>query len=131
MVVTEHEYFNGTTTNKNTLELEDFNYLSNEFTIKKDSLGFVLTSIKDENLSISINKFGIKYDRDISARRMMLATERIDIPKNILYDLGTDVNYFKQYLPTTSDSLGNLINEFKFNGIGNTKINDVINFIKN
>lgn len=118
----------------NTLELSDFDYLSDEFSAVADSLGFELTSKKDSMLSISIGQYGIKYDRDISARRMFIAVERVDINARVLesyaYRHNNDKDSYKQYLPMTSDLLSELVEEFKFSGLGNVSLDEVINFIK-
>jgi len=95
MKLSHHKYFNGTTDNRYDLTFEDFNYLSTEFKISTSLNGFDLQSIKDPKLSIHISQFGIKYDRDISERKMMIATERVDVYIKILYSIGKQPHNFK------------------------------------
>lgn len=134
MKKTEHRYFNGTTCDRYELELIDFNYLSNEFIATQDNLGFHLQSKSNPKLSISLNSYisEIKYDNDISSRRMMIAVERVCVRVFPLgYCLGGDPNWIKKYIPTTTEQLNKLIDEFKYRPMGSVKEEDIINFLSN
>lgn len=130
MKTSTHTYFNSDTTNRFTLELSDFDYLKDEFTIKEGSLGFDLTSKKNPKLSIHIGSYDIKYDRDISDLGMFLAKERISVAQHhVLSSVGEKPHDYKSLLPRTSDELEQLIHEFKYYGLGNVKIEDVTKFL--
>lgn len=129
MKTSEHTYFNRSTDTKFELEASDFGYLSKEFTAKDGSIGIDLVSIKNPLLSIHIGKFGIKYDNDISARGGFVAVERVDINKNLLYHIGETVHNFQAYIPNTSDQLSELVDEFKYKGLGNVMPEHILEYL--
>ena len=134
MKISEHKYFNGTIVSKYELELCDFDYLANEFIATQDKLGFHLQSKSNPKLSISLNSYinEIKYDNDISSRGMMIAVERVCVKVFPLgYCLGGDPNWIKKYIPTTTEQLNKLIEEFKYQPNGSVKEEDIINFLSN
>ena len=118
------------TKNDYSLELCDFDYLKDEFTITKDALGFKLESKFDDKLCIKINSNSIFYDRDISTRRMMIATERVDVYCRILTSIGNDPHEYKKYLPTTTIQLIGLIDEYKYSSMGEIKDYDISYYLK-
>jgi hypothetical protein len=130
MKTEKHTFFNGTVETKFTLELSDFDYLKDEFSIVQGSIGFDLTSIKDDKLSIHIGSYEIKYDRDVSSRGLMIATERVYGNIRLFESIGNDPHDIKSYLPKTSDELAKLVDEFKYRGLGNTKIEEIKNFLQ-
>ena len=130
MKTSQHKYFNGTVETKFELSVEDFDYLAKEFKISKSLNGFDLESIANPKLSIHINSYSIKYDRDISERRMMIATERVDISNSILYSIGNEPHNFKQFIPTTTNQLAELVDEFKYRPMGDVTKEEIINFLK-
>ena len=112
MEITEHKTFTGESYKKYVLDITDLNYLKHEFNIQKTLNGFYLESKYNSKLSISINKFGILYDKDISARDLMIARERVEIKVNILNS--NNINEYKKYLPVTSKQLEKIIDTFKY-----------------
>jgi hypothetical protein len=132
MKTSEHRYFNGTTCTKYELEPKDFDYIANEFIATQDSLGISLQSISNPKLSILLRDFGIMYDNDISERRMMIATERVSVRIfPLLYSLGNDPNWFKKYIPTTTEQLYELISEYRYKPMDSVKEEDIVNFLSN
>lgn len=134
MKVSEHTYFNGTTCNKYELELKDFDYLSNEFIATQDSIGFTLRSISNPKLCIHLGSYvsEIKYDNDVSSRGMMIATERVCVSIfPLVYHLGNNPNWFKKYIPTTTEQLKALIEEFKYQPMKSVDEENVVNFLSN
>ena len=125
----EYKYF-GSVGTKYLLELSDFDYLKKEFIITKDNLGFDLVSKKDKKLSISIGQYETKFDRDISHLKLMIARERVYLPIRLLESVGNEPHEFKNALPTTSDELFELIQEFKHKPLGVTKPEEILNFLK-
>lgn len=111
------------------LEESDFDYLKDEFVAVKDSLGFTLTSIKKPKLSIHIGAYDIKYDNDIAERRMMIAVERVTLPISLLVSYHCQSLEYLSLIPKTTENLYKLINEFKYNGIGNVKKEEIIDFL--
>jgi len=111
------------------LEPSDFNYLTDEFRVIKDSLGISLTSRTNKKLSIHIGDYGIKYDNDISERRMMIATERVEIRETLLISYHKESYEYMYLIPKTTLILINLINEFKYRGFGNVKKEEIIDFL--
>lgn len=133
MKTSEHRYFNGTTEDKYELELCDFDYLSNEFIATQDSIGFTLRSISKPKLCIHLGLYvsEIKYDNDISARRMMIATERVCVRVfPLCYHIGSDPNWFKKYIPTTTEQLYKLICEYRYEPMGSVTEENIINFLQ-
>lgn len=111
------------------LEAKDFDYLE-EFTAVDGSLGIDLTSKSNPLLSIHIGRYGVKYDNDVSARGNFIAVERVDVyDLRLLDSLGNEPHDYKSYIPTTTESLYELIQEFKFIGLGNTKAEDIKRFL--
>lgn len=111
-----------------TLEAIDFDYLKDEFTATDTSLGIDLVSISNPLLSIHIGQYSVKYDNDISARRMFIALERVDITIYLLTNTGS-TDWFKPFIPNTTEQLKELIEEFKFKGLGNVKDADIKEFL--
>jgi len=134
MKTSEHRFFNGTTCTKYELEPCDFDYLSNEFIATQDSIGISLQSISNPKLSIHLVSYvsEIKYDNDISSRRMMIATERVCVRIfPLVYSLGDDPNWFKKYIPTTTEQLTYLIEEFKYRSLGSVTEEEIVKFLSN
>lgn len=129
MKITPYEMFSSTET-KFELDINDFNYLSKEFKVIKSLNGFDLESIKNPKLSIHISDYCIKYDRDISERKMMIATERVDVMIGILSSVGKTPHSFKQYIPKTTHELETLIDEFKYCKLGETIDKNILNFLQ-
>ena len=131
MKKSEHIYFNGTTNDKYELEACDFDYVSNEFITTQDSLGISLQSISNPKLSIHLGKYDIKYDNDISARRMFIATERVCVKMyGVCYHIGSDPNWFKKYIPTTTEQLYKLICEYRYEPMDSVTEENIINFLQ-
>jgi hypothetical protein len=131
MKTSEHRYMNGTTDTKYELEACDFDYVSNEFIATQDNLGISLQSISNPKLSLHLRSYGIMYDNDISARRMMIATERVSVRVfPLLYFLGDDPNWFKKYIPTTTEQLYKLICEYRYEPMDSVKEENIINFLQ-
>lgn len=134
MKTSEHRFMNGTTEPKYELELCDFDYLATEYIATQDNLGFKLQSKSNPKLSISLNSYvsEIKYDNDISSRGMMIAVDRVCVRVfPLLYCLGGDPNWIKKYIPTTTEQLNKLIEEFKYRPMGSVKEEDIITFLSN
>ena len=122
--------FQGEHTIEYTLEPKDFDYLSNEFNVFEDSLGINLISKKNPKLAILLRKHGIFYDRDVSSRGTMIATERIDIRViSILSRIGVQ-NWYQKYIPNTTDQLEKLIDEFKFKPFGTIKEENIVEYLQ-
>ena len=122
--------FHGEEVTEYTLEPKDFDYIANEFNAVKDSLGINLISKKDPKLSILLRKYGIFYDRDISSRKMMIATERVDVRVISLLSRVDAENWYQKYIPNTTEQLAELIEEFKYKSIGTVSEDDVVNFLQ-
>lgn len=118
--------FNGAESTKYILEPSDFDYLNNEFKVYKDNLGINLVSIEDERLSIHIGKYEIKFDRDASGRRMSIATERVITRLLLLESVGEKPHEYKSFIPTTSNQLEKVIDEFKYKSMGEAKPYDLL-----
>jgi hypothetical protein len=131
MLVKNLRTFQGKEVTEYTLEPKDFDYIANEFNAVKDSLGINLISKKDPKLSISLGKFGVFYDRDISSRRMMIATERVDVRVISILSRVDDENWYLKYIPNTTEQLVELIDEFKYNSIGTVTEDDIVTFLQN
>lgn len=129
MKTSTHEYFNGGITKRFDLVMGDFDFLSNDFRIADSSDGFDLTSVIDDKLSIHINSYSIKYDRDVSARKMPIATERVEIKTRILYSIGEHPHDIEHLFPKTTKELAALIDEFMYKPMGSVDAEDVINFL--
>jgi hypothetical protein len=122
--------FHGKEVIEYTLEPKDFDYIANEFNAVKDSLGINLISKKDPKLSILLRKYGIYYDRDISGRRMMIATERVDVRVMSLLSKIDAENWYQKYIPNTTEQLAELVDEFKYKPMGTVSEDDVVNFLQ-
>ena len=124
-------YFNGTHGLEYELEISDFYFLKDSFKVAKSLNGFDLVSIEDEKFCIHIGTYGIKYDRDISHLKMMIATQRVEINSRILSSCGEQPHDFKKYLPKTKSELSALIDEFKYKPFMTTTEDEVLNFLDN
>jgi hypothetical protein len=122
--------FQGKHSTEYTLEAKDFDYLANEFNVVEDSLGINLISKKDSKLSILLRKLGIFYDRDVSGRRVMIATERVDLRVISLLSRVDAENWYQKYIPNTTEQLAELIDEFKFKSLGTVTEDDIVNFLQ-
>jgi hypothetical protein len=111
------------------LEPSDYDYLKEEFRVVKDSLGISLTARKNRKLSIHIGRYDIKYDNDISERRMFVATERVTLPISILNSYHEKSDDYQLLIPNTENKLISLIDEFKYRGFGNIKKEEIIEFL--
>ena len=131
MIISEHQYLTGSCL-KYELEIKDFSYLKDEFDIEQGNLGFTLISKKDNKFSISIGKFDIKYDYDISHLRLsMIAKYRISIRENLLYTLEKNKkDYWKSFIPKTTEQLKDLIDNFKYRKMFDTQKEEILDFLK-
>ena len=131
MLITTHKYLTGSCL-KYELEINDFSYLKKEFNIEQGNLGFTLTSKKDNNFSISIGKFDIKYDYNVSHLRLsMIAVYRISVIENLLYTLEENNKYYwKLFIPNTTEQLKELIDNFKYRKMFDIQKEEVLDFLK-
>lgn len=119
------EYYSVSDDINNILHSSDFNYLSDEFNIVEDNLGIELISKKDPNLIIYIRDIHILYSRNSE-----LDFEFVFVRSHILFKIGK-VDWYKKYIPTTTEQLANLIDEFKYEARGTVTEDTILNFLSN
>ena len=113
MKVQRVSYFaNKEGTNIYELELSDFTPLFPIYKVTKSLNGFDLISLEDDKLSIHIGQYDIKYDKNISHLKMMIATHRVEIRKSILIT-SDHSNDFMNYIPKSHVQLYKLVEEIK------------------
>jgi hypothetical protein len=115
--------------NDYTLEPSDLDYLSNEFDISQGSIGIELVSKKKPKLSIHLGSYDVKFTWDISEMGGFLAMRRVSVGPTLLTSCGKAPHEFKNFLPTTTDQLEDLILKFCTRPMGDVKPEEIVKFL--